>query len=99
MNAPEGLRALQQEVDGVEASWASMVKAVDKQERTRFWEQYVQANDPLIAKIVERVRHSPESDLAFRLLEWVLTNGRISVRALKPYEAQTIEILRDRYTL
>ena len=99
MNASEGLRALQQEVDGVEASWASMVKAVDKQERTRFWEQYVQANDPLIAKIVERVRHSPESDLAFRLLEWVLTNGRISVRALKPYEAQTIEILRDRYTL
>ncbi len=98
VDASDSLETLRSEADNVDAAYAACLKATADDQREAAWNHYVQVNDSLIPKILEGVRRSPTSPEAFGLLEWVMTNGRISAKSLRPYGLQAIEILREHYT-
>jgi thiol-disulfide isomerase/thioredoxin len=98
-DASDDLTTLRREVDGVSAIYKAYEKATKQDEQEKLWKTYMETNDALLPRVFEGVRKSPSSPLAFGLLEWVMTNGRISIPSLRPYASQSVELLRDRYTL
>lgn len=98
VDASDPLRTLRGEVDNVDAAYAAFMKMTGDAEKEQSWKTYTQTNDSVVPKILDGVRQSPTSPTAFGLLEWVVTNGRISIRPLRPYGLQAIEILRDHFT-
>ncbi len=97
-NAPDPLSALRVEANGVQLAYAAYQKMTDADKQEKLWTVYMQTNDSMVPRIIEGVREHPNSPLAFGLLEWVVTNGRISARTLRPYGLQAIELLRDHFT-
>ena len=92
------LKMLRKRVDEVDSAYAAYVKGIDSDQRSKLWEVYTRENDALIPRILEVVRRAPNSPAAFELIQWVVTNGRISARSLRPYGLQAVEILRNGYT-
>src|SRR6266404_5836325 len=68
--APEQLRALRRQVGEVDAAYGAYTNAIENDQKDRLWEAYVQTNDSIIPKILEAVRLTPDSPMAFELLEW-----------------------------
>src|SRR5579871_3911659 len=97
-DASDPLTTLRKAADAVGAAYTTYEKATDRDQNEKLWTAYTQTNDSLVPKIVDAVRQSPTSPEAFGLLEWVVTNGRLSIRPLRPCGLQAIEILRDHYT-
>ena len=93
------LKNLRKEVDGVEALYAAYSKTTNDDLSAKYWKAYTETNDSLVPKVFDAVRQSPNSPMAFGLLEWVVTNGRLSVPSLRPYGPQAVELLREHYTL
>lgn len=98
-DASDPLTDLRKAADAVDAACAAYLKSTDRDQNDKLWKVYTQTNDPLVPKIVDAVRRSPTSPEAFGLLEWVVTNRRIGMQSLRPYNLQAIEILRDHYTV
>ena len=74
----EQLKDLRSKIDNVEAVYAAYGKVNDKDQSEKLWQGYVQTNDAIIPKILEEVRRAPTTPVSFELLNWVVTNGRIS---------------------
>lgn len=98
VDASEQLGALQRQILDVAGAYGAYTNAADGVQKDRLWGAYVQANDSVIPEILTVVRQNPSSPMAFGLLEWVVTNGRISAPALQPYGLQAVELLRDYHT-
>lgn len=99
VEASDPLGTLRREADDVDAAYADYLKAPAGDEKDRLWNTYTQTNDSVIPKILDGVGQFPNAPTAFGLLEWVVTNGRISAKSLRPYGLQATEILREHYTL
>ncbi len=97
-DASDPLSTLREEANGVHVANAAYEKATDRDQSEKLWSAYTQTNDAMIPRVIEGVRQYPNSPLAFGLLEWVVTNGRISARTLRPYGLQAMELLREHYT-
>ncbi|HEX4265522.1 MAG TPA: hypothetical protein VH597_14395 [Verrucomicrobiae bacterium] len=82
VDASDPLGSLRREADAVDAAHAAYSNETDEAQKDKFWKAYVQTNDSLIPKILDGVRQFPTSPTAFGLLEWVLSNGRISAASL-----------------
>jgi thiol-disulfide isomerase/thioredoxin len=95
VDVSEQLNALRRQVNDVDAAYGAYTKAAEGDQKEKLWEAYVQANDAVIPKILEAVRQNPRSPTAFELLEWIVTNVRISARSLRPYGLQAVEFLRE----
>lgn len=97
-DSAESLETLWNQAKAVDANYAAYVRCTDQTERDRLWNAYTVVNDALIPKIPAAVRRSLNSPLSGDLLGWTVANGRISVRRLRPYGLESIELLRDHYT-
>ena len=95
VDSPESLR---RQIDDVAAAYKAYDKAPRGDETENAWQAYVKTNDAVIPKIVDTVRQFPASPGTFELLEWVITNNRISAATNRPYLLQASELLRDRFT-
>lgn len=94
-DASEQLKALRGQIDNVDAVYAAYGKANEKDQSEKLWQAYVQTNDSVIPKILKEVRRAPTTPVSFELLNWVVTNVRISTRTLRPNKDQALEILRN----
>jgi thiol-disulfide isomerase/thioredoxin len=90
----EQLNALRKQVNDADAAYGEYTKAAEGDQKEKLWKAYVQADDSVIPKILEAVRQNPSSPMAFDLLEWIVTNERISARSLRPC-LQAVELLRE----
>jgi thiol-disulfide isomerase/thioredoxin len=94
----ESLEALWKQSKAIDDAYTAYVQSTDEDEKERLWKAYTLSNDALIPRIPAAVRRDPGSPLGGDLLAWTVANGRISVKRLRPYGSEAIELLRDHYT-
>ncbi|HTV40402.1 MAG TPA: hypothetical protein VMF08_07500 [Candidatus Sulfotelmatobacter sp.] len=92
-SAEDQIAALRREVEEARDAYRS-----NNDTSRKPWETYCQLNDTNLPKIFELGRQEPASEAAFKAFAWIVTNGRISVRSLRPFGSQSLEFLRDFHT-
>ena len=93
--SPAGqIRTLKQQVDDAYAAYYTATNDASG----KLWDAYSHLNDASVPKIFELAKNDPASETSFEAFVWVVTNRRISVRSLRPYGHQSLELLRDFHT-
>jgi peroxiredoxin len=91
--AADQMMALQKQVDDAYAAYTTTNDASGK-----LWETYYHLNDTNLPVIFELAKAAPASEASFAAFAWIVTNGRIGVRSLRPYGKRALEYLRDYHT-
>jgi thiol-disulfide isomerase/thioredoxin len=93
ISAADQIMALKKQVDDAYAAYTATNDASGK-----LWDTYYHLNDTNLPVIFELAKEAPASISSFEAFAWIVTNGRISVRSLRPFGNQSLEFLRDYHT-
>src|ERR1019366_8521095 len=88
--AAEQIKTLKKQVDDAYAAYTATNDSSGK-----LWETYARLNDTNLPVIFGLAKEYPASQASFEAFAWIVTNGRIGIRSLRPLGARSLEFLRD----
>jgi thiol-disulfide isomerase/thioredoxin len=87
-NSADEWREVRKAVDDLEKAYQN---AKSDDERARLWKEYTATNDAVVLKAIEWAEREPAK--SFEILEWIVTNRRFQVKALRPHGLRAVELL------
>ncbi len=93
ISTPDQIMVLKKQVDDAYAAYTATNDTSGK-----LWETYAHLNDTNLPVIFGLAKEDPASETSFEAFAWIVTNGRISMHALRPFGARSLEFLRDYHT-
>ena len=93
------MKALRKQVDDAEAVYKGAVTSRKPDDQvSRYWDAYTQIDQTNLPIMFDLARQRPESEAAFEIFGWIVTNRCATGWALSPIGEQTVGYLRDYHT-